>query len=109
MASEKAAEPESEKDEEKRSARPEVQVAANDYKVGFLGGISNLELSVANPTPKAVGKAVVEVEYLKPNGKVVASQLVEIPSIGPGTTKKVPVPDNSRGVSVRFRVVNVEG
>lgn len=93
---------------EKPVARPSLSLSANQYKVGLLGGISNLELSVSNATSIAVEKAVVEVEYLKPNGKVTSSQTVTVNGITPGSSKKVTVPDHGRGVSVRYRVVNIE-
>jgi hypothetical protein len=108
-APEKLIDVEKEKAEEKAKDKPEIQLAVNDYKVGFLGGITNLQITVVNPSSKAVGKAVVEVEYLKPSGKVAASQRVEVNDIAPGASKKIPVPDKSRGVSVRYRVVTVEG
>lgn len=99
-------EPAEEKENEKSS--PKLRLTANEYKVGLLGGISNLELSVTNPSQQSIIRAVVVVEYLKPNGKVVGSQKIEISDLAPNAAKKVPVPDNSRGISVRYRVVNVE-
>jgi hypothetical protein len=94
--------------DEKKKSKPALQLSANEYKVGFLGGVSNLELSVTNLSSQAIRKAEVVVEYLKPNGKVVSTQTVEVPGLQPGTSKKIPVPDNGRGVSVRYKVVNIE-
>lgn len=93
---------------EKKKKTPALQLTANVYKVGFLGGISNLELSVSNPGSQAIEKALVEVEYLKPNGKVVGTQTVSVNGLAANSSKKVAVPDNGRGVSVRYRVVEVE-
>lgn len=103
-----AAETEKDPSEEKETSKPKLRLSANEYKVGLLGGISNLELSVSNPSQRAISRAVVQVEYLKPNGKVVASQKVEVAGLAPNATKQIPVPDNGRGVSVRYRIVNVE-
>jgi hypothetical protein len=89
-------------------AKKNLQLSANNYKVGMLGGISNLEISVSNPGSQSIDMAVVEVEYLKPNGKVLSSQTVEVTGIAPGHSKKVNIPDHGRGVSVRYRVVNTE-
>ena len=72
---------------------PALSVSANDYKVGMFGGISDLEITVNNPSSLNIEKAVVEVEFLKPNGSVVKSE-------------KVAVPASSRGVKVRYRVVS---
>ncbi|NTS41363.1 hypothetical protein HRG84_10650 [Flavisolibacter sp. BT320] len=94
---------------EKTSPEPSLRLAANQYNVGFLGGISNLHISVTNPSSREISKAVVEVEFLRPNGKVVGTQTVTVSGIAPGSSKTVPVPDNSRGVSVRYKVVKIEG
>lgn len=90
---------------EKPAPKPALQIAANDYKVGLFGGISNLALTVNNPSSVTVEHLTLEVEYLKPNGKVVGTKMVEVGSVAPGTSKTVTVPDNGRGVSIRYRVV----
>ncbi len=86
----------------------DIQLSANEYKVGFLGGISELQLSVTNPSAQPVKKVVVQIEYLKPNGKVVTRQTLEVAGLTPGATKTIPVPDNSRGVAVRYKVLHIE-
>ncbi len=85
-----------------------LQLSANDYKVGFFGGISNLEITVANPSGQTVSKAVVEIEYLKPNGNVVKTQSVTAENIASGGSKIIHVPSSGRGVKVRYRVVSIE-
>lgn len=92
---------------EKTGAKPDLQLGTNKYDVGLFGGISNLELTITNPSSQAVDKAVVEVEYVKSNGKVVGSKTVEVTGIAPGSTKRIAVPDNGRGVSVRYRVLHM--
>jgi hypothetical protein len=101
------------KEEEKETApivrqKPSLQLAANEYKVGMFGGISNLELSVSNPSSQNIEKAIVEVEFLKPNGNVVNSQTMTVENISPGSSKKIAVPSSSRGVKVRYHIVRVD-
>jgi hypothetical protein len=99
--------------EEKKEAEniekkvPTLNLSANDYKVGMFGGISNLEISINNPSSQAVQKATVVVEFLKPNGTVVNSQTLSVENISPGDSKKLAVPANSRGVKVRYHLTNV--
>lgn len=93
---------------EKTAAKPSLRLSANNYNVGFLGGISNLEISVTNPSSEEVSKALLEVEFLRKNGKVVGSQTVTVSGIAPGGSKTVSIPDNSRGVSVRYKVIKTE-
>jgi len=90
------------------SRTPSLQLSANDYKVGLFGGISDLEISVANPSAQKIARAVIEVEYLKPNGSAVKSQTVTAENISSNGSKTVVVPPSSRGVKVRYHVVSVE-
>jgi hypothetical protein len=92
----------------KEAPKPDLQIALNNYKVGLLGGVSDLEISVTNPGTQKIVKAVVEVEYLKPNGKVANTQKLEVTGIAPGTTKQLAVPNSSRGVSVRYKIIAIE-
>ena len=110
-AAEAKAEEESEKlkpAEEKTEAKLSLRLSANNYDVGFLGGISNLQISVSNPSSQEVSKALVEVEFLRKNGKVVGTQTVTVTGIAPGGSKTISIPDNNRGVSVRYKVVKTE-
>lgn len=91
----------------RKVARPGLKLSANDYKVGLSGGVSNLELTVANPSSQMVRNAVVKVEYLKADGTVVDAQNVEVSSLAPGSSNVIAVPDNGRGVSVRYKVINL--
>ena len=86
---------------------PSLTISANDYKVGVFGGISDLELAIANPSDVAIEKATVEVDYLKPNGSVVKSQTMSVENISPGGSKKIQVPSSSRGVKVQYRIVSM--
>lgn len=102
-------EPANEEKTERSITKSSITIAANDYKTSFLGGVSDLELSVTNTSAQKISKAAIIVEYLKPNGKVVHSETVEVSAVAPGASKKLAVPNSSRGVSVRYRVVDIEG
>ena len=88
---------------------PSLGLSANSYKVGMFGGISDLEITVNNPSSTPVDKAVVQVEFLKPNGNVVKTQLLSVENISAGGTKKISVPSSSRGVTIRYKIVGVDG
>ena len=96
-------------EEEKASvnAAEALQITANEYSVGIFGGVSNLALTINNTSPKNIDKAIVEVNYLKPNGKVVQTQTVEVSGLGAGASRTVAVPNSSRGVKIRYHVVNL--
>lgn len=89
-----------------KTTKAPIEISANDYKVGLLGGISGLELSLTNSSGETVENAVIEVEFLKPNGSVAKSEIVQIQNITPGSSKKVEVPSSNRGVKVRYRLIS---
>ncbi len=72
----------------------------------MLGGISGLEISVTNYTNEAIDNAVIEIEYLKPNGSVAKSQIVTAQNLAPGASKTIAVPSSNRGVKVRYHLVS---
>jgi hypothetical protein len=88
------------------SKKNSLEIIANDYKVGMLGGISGLEISVTNYTNEAIDNAVIEIEYLKPNGSVAKSQIVTAQNLAPGASKTIAVPSSNRGVKVRYHLVS---
>ncbi|HVK96930.1 MAG TPA: hypothetical protein VM368_03890 [Flavisolibacter sp.] len=82
-----------------------LQVSTNEYKVGLLGGISNLEIEVVNNSPATLSKAVIQVDYLKPNGSVLKSEYVQVNNVAPGKSKKTNVPASSRGTKVSYKII----
>jgi hypothetical protein len=84
-----------------------IEVKRNDYKVGLLGGINNLELTVFNNSPQLIQSVVVAVDYLKPNGKVLSTNQYEIKSVRPYHSQTLLVPPTKRGVKVAYRIVSI--
>jgi hypothetical protein len=87
------------------SSKNSVELSANDYKVGLFGGVSGLQILVTNSTSQNLENLLVEVEFLKSNGKVVKTEILSVSNIASGTSKSVAVPSSNRGVKVRYRVV----
>lgn len=84
-----------------------VQLKGSDYKVGLLGGIKGLELSVHNGSNHLVEQVVVAVEYLKPKGEIVQTEQYTIRNIKPFQSKALPIPSSDRGVKVQYRIVDI--
>lgn len=91
-----------------KPSKPSLTVSANDYKVGLLGGISNLKITVKNPSSIDVEQATVVVDFLKPNDKTVSSETVTVNNLKAGSAKTIPIPDSDRGVKVRYQVKKIE-
>lgn len=87
--------------------RKQLKIKSNNYKVGIFGGINNLQLTVYNSSPHFVDKALVEIEYLKPNGEVIGSGQFQFNSIKAKSSKTLSIPATTRGVKLRYRIVNI--
>lgn len=87
-----------------KDIRRQVKLKTNDYKKGVFGGVSDLQLTVSNASPHFIDKIVVTVHYIKKNGQVVDSKTISFHSIAPNSTKRIEVPQNRRGVSVKTSI-----
>ena len=84
-----------------------VSVQVNDYEVKLLGGIKNLDVTVQNFSEHLLDEVTIKIDYLKPKGEVVNSQVVTINNIKSGEAKTIEVPPSSRGVKVKYSIVDV--
>lgn len=84
-----------------------VAVETNEYHVRLLGGINDLKLTVQNYSEHLLDKVIIKVDYLKPKGEVVNSEVVTIKNIKPQDLKIVEVPPSKRGVKVKYTIMNV--
>lgn len=89
--------------------RSMIKATANEYKVGVLGGISDLIISVTNNSLYTIEKAIVEINYLKPNGNNIKTEIRTVKNIGSGLTKSIEMPPSSRGVKVTYRIIEASG
>jgi hypothetical protein len=86
----------------------QVSVTTNNYKVGVLGGISNLQLALKNNSSQQLHRVAVEIKYLGPEKKVVNRQTVYFESIAPGTESTIDVPKSKRGVSIEYTITDIK-
>ena len=91
-----------------KDLKKQVKISGTDYKVGVLGGINNLDLTVSNNSLHPLERVVIEVKYFKANGKTVSTEEYNLFNVAPGTERTLEVPDNTRGVKVKYRIVGVE-
>ncbi|MBC7850820.1 MAG: hypothetical protein H7Y31_13850 [Chitinophagaceae bacterium] len=81
-----------------------VSVYGSPFKVGVLGGISNLELTVSNNSLHSLNEVEVIVTYLNLDKKIVKTQKLVVNDLPAGEEKIISVPKSNRGVSVSFSV-----
>lgn len=84
-----------------------VSVEANEYHVRLLGGINDLQLTIQNYSEHLLNKVSIKVDYLKPNGEVVNTEVVTVKNIKPQETKNIDVPPSKRGVKIKYTILNV--
>jgi len=84
-----------------------VKAESNDYDTKGLGGISNLEITVNNPTDYTLDKVRVKIMYIKPNGNVHETKFEDFYFIRPNTTATHRIPDTKRGTSVKYEIASI--
>jgi hypothetical protein len=90
-----------------KELRKQLMVAANEYKVKILGGVSDLQLTIANGSSMVIDKVMIEVRYLKPNGETVQTEYVPVSIIKPFSTKTVSAPASNRGVRIDYKIISI--
>ena len=84
-----------------------VSVQVNDYEVKLLGGIKNLDVTVQNFSEHLLDEVTIKIDYLKPKGEIINSEVVTINNIKSGEAKTIEVPPSSRGVKVKYSIVDI--
>jgi hypothetical protein len=85
-----------------------VKVESNDYDHKGLGGITNLEISVNNPTDYTLDKVRVKIMYIKANGSIHETKYEDFFFIRPDTKATHKIPDTKRGTSVKCEVATIK-
>jgi hypothetical protein len=82
----------------------QVSVGANKYEVGTFGGISNLQVTVANRSTYPLDLVVVEVQYIQANKKTYKTENLYFHGVGPGMALMQEAPKSSRGIKVEYKI-----
>lgn len=91
----------------RESIHQQVAIDANKYKIGPLGGISALELTLSNNSLYPLDQVEVELRYLGPEKRIVKTQLMLFNDVAPGEQKTIEAPRTSRGVSVDYVITRI--
>ncbi|OQP40910.1 hypothetical protein A4H97_14995 [Niastella yeongjuensis] len=85
----------------------QVHVEASAFKVGLLGGVSDLDITVQNTSLYALDQVAVEVRYFGPEKKLVKTQTLLFNSIPPGKRRTVEAPSTRRGITIEYGVISI--
>ncbi|WP_276483115.1 hypothetical protein [Paraflavitalea pollutisoli] len=91
----------------RESIHQQVAVDANKYKIGVLGGISDLQLTLSNNSGYPLDQVEVALRYLGPEKRVVKTQMLLFNDLAPGEQKTVEAPRTNRGVSVDYVITRI--
>lgn len=78
------------------------------YNYSELGGISNLSITVSNNTDYLMDNVKVKIDYIKPDGDIWDSKIVDFNMIDPQTQTTIKVPDTERGVKVEYQIIEIQ-
>jgi hypothetical protein len=84
-----------------------VILYGSKYMTNGFGGISDLDLTIANNTEYPLDNVEVEVDYIKSNGGLYKTEKVTFDIIPAGITKTLRAPSSSRGTSVSIRIQKI--
>ncbi|HEY5464241.1 MAG TPA: hypothetical protein VIJ95_13350 [Hanamia sp.] len=85
-----------------------IALKANDYNVGFFGGIKNLTLTLQNSSKYMLDKVNVELNYLNQNGKIINTEELSFQNIKSGDSQGLHVNKSKRGVKVEYQITHIE-
>jgi hypothetical protein len=85
-----------------------VKAESNDYDQKTLGGISNLEITVNNPTDYTLDKVRVKIMYIKANGNIYETKYEDFSFLRPNTSSTHKIPDTKRGTSVQYEIATIK-
>lgn len=85
-----------------------VTVKVPYYKTGLFGGIKNVQLQLENPTRLTFTYVLVQVNYIKDNGKIYKSEKVYFNNVAPNSSPMQTAPDSDRGTKVSCKIIKYE-
>ncbi|MBZ5856170.1 hypothetical protein [Flavihumibacter profundi] len=84
-----------------------VEVIPGNFKVGFFGGVYNLQLIVKNTSNNPLKNIVIAIDYLNKNKTISHTENIRINTIEANQSLTVLVPDSRDGIAFQTRVIRV--
>jgi hypothetical protein len=85
----------------------QVHIEASAFKVGLLGGISDLDITVQNTSLYALDQVAVEVKYFGPEKKLVKTQTLLFNNVPPGKRRTLEAPSTRRGITIDYTITSI--
>jgi hypothetical protein len=84
-----------------------VGVEASQYKVGLLGGISDLDITISNNSLYALDQVAVEIKYFGPEKKLVKTRTLMFNHVPPGKQRTLEAPRTNRGITIDYAITGI--
>ena len=78
------------------------------YNFNVLGGVSNLKITVRNSSDYLIDNVKVKVIYVKADGDIWGSKIIDFNLLNPNTKTTLKVDDTDRGVKVQIEIVSIK-
>jgi len=85
----------------------QVRAEASAFKVGLLGGISDLDITILNSSLYTLDQVAVEVKYFGPEKKLVKTQTIIFNNVPPGKRRTLEVPSTKRGITIDYSITSI--
>jgi hypothetical protein len=85
----------------------QVHVEASAFKVGLLGGINDLDITVQNTSSYALDQVAVEIKYFGPEKKLVKTQTLLFNNVPPGKRRTLEAPSTRRGITIDYTITGI--
>lgn len=85
----------------------QVHLEASAFKVGLLGGVSDLDITVTNSSAYPLDQVAVEIKYYGLEKKLVKSQTLVFSNVPAGKRRTLEVPRTNRGITIDYTVVGI--
>ncbi|WP_205511419.1 DUF4339 domain-containing protein [Longitalea arenae] len=85
----------------------QVRAEASAFKVGILGGISDLDITVLNSSLYTLDQVAVEVKYFGPEKKLVKTQTIIFNNVPAGKRRTLEVPSTKRGITIDYSITSI--
>ena len=90
-----------------KDIKKQIKLQAGRNKNGVSASGNDLQLTVRNQSAYFVNQVVVEVNYLKSNGKVMETDTYQIKSLRPNSFQILSVPFCRHGLKMKYKVKNI--
>lgn len=90
-----------------KEIKKQIKLHAAHHRTGVSSAASDLQLIVLNQSAYFVNQVVVEVNYVKPNGKIIETDTYRVRSLRPNSFQMLFVPRSKPGAKMKYKIKNI--